>query len=146
MTEASSLESISKRLGEAATRLNAASDEFSRQIDAIDEGLSRLNIGIGAWQPCDDGSFLSVGYVRTGKRWGLAIKRQEPTTTEEFWLYNAAPRASRIHALPFILPLLENALLAKMDELTVRLHAAHKLALEYIAGVERFEREQKGLE
>ena len=95
-----------KQLTQAATELNAVSDELGKFVTALDSALRRLNLGIATWlrlESREDGSGnytkRDLGYAKIGNKWGIALRTMsgnhndvEDSNVEE-WLFNDAPRA-----------------------------------------------------
>jgi hypothetical protein len=110
-----------KQLTQAATELNAVSDELGKFVTALDSALRRLNLGIATWlrlESREDGSGnytkRDLGYAKIGNKWGIALRTMsgnhndvEDSNVEE-WLFNDAPRALRIESVEKLPDLFEN--------------------------------------
>jgi hypothetical protein len=110
-----------KQLTQAATELNAVSDELGKFVTALDVALRRLNLGIATWirlESREDGSGnytkRDLGYAKIGNKWGIALRTMsgnhnavEDANVEE-WLFNDAPRALRIESVEKLPDLFEN--------------------------------------
>ena len=96
-----------------AANLNEASKKLSAMINRIDDALQRLNLGVTAWVKVRGGDDPSngfywsedLGYSRTGRKWGLVLKKGEGNYQDhpdsdnyEYWPFNEAPRSLRISA------------------------------------------------
>jgi len=110
-----------KQLTQAATELNAVSDELGKFVTALDAALRRLNLGIATWlrlESREDGSGnytkRDLGYAKIGNKWGIALRTisgnhnaVEDSHVEE-WLFNDAPRALRIDSVEKLPDLFES--------------------------------------
>lgn len=110
-----------KQLTQAATELNAVSDELGKFVTALDAALRRLNLGIATWirlESREDGSGnyakRDLGYAKIGNKWGIALRTMsgnhndvEDSNVEE-WLFNDAPRALRIESVEKLPDLFES--------------------------------------
>jgi hypothetical protein len=110
-----------KQLTQAATELNAVSDELGKFVTALDSALRRLNLGIATWlrlESREDGSGnytkRDLGYAKIGNKWGIALRAMsgnhndvEDSNVEE-WLFNDAPRALRIESVEKLPDLFES--------------------------------------
>ena len=110
-----------KQLTQAATELNAVSDELGKFVTALDAALRRLNLGIATWlrlESREDGSGnytkRDLGYAKIGNKWGIALRTisgnhnaVEDSHVEE-WLFNDAPRALRIESVEKLPDLFES--------------------------------------
>jgi hypothetical protein len=117
----SRISSSYKQLTQAATELNAVSDELGKFVTALDAALRRLNLGIATWlrlESREDGSGnytkRDLGYAKVGNKWGIALRTMagnhndvEDSHVEE-WLFNDAPRALRIESVEKLPDLFEN--------------------------------------
>jgi hypothetical protein len=117
----SRISSSYKQLTQAATELNAVSDELGKFVTALDAALRRLNLGIATWlrlESREDGSGnytkRDLGYAKIGNKWGIALRTMqgnhndvEDSNVEE-WLFNDAPRALRIESVEKLPDLFEN--------------------------------------
>src|SRR6478672_10252626 len=117
----SRISSSYKQLTQAATELNAVSDELGKFVTALDAALRRLNLGIATWlrlESREDGSGnytkRDLGYAKVGNKWGIALRTMsgnhndvEDSNVEE-WLFNDAPRALRIESVEKLPDLFEN--------------------------------------
>ena len=117
----SRISSSYKQLTQAATELNAVSDELGKFVTALDAALRRLNLGIATWlrlESREDGSGnytkRDLGYAKVGNKWGIALRTMsgnhndvEDSNVEE-WLFNDAPRALRIESVEKLPDLFES--------------------------------------
>jgi hypothetical protein len=126
-------------LSSVATELNAISDALGKAVSDIDEGLKKLNLGVTAWVRVDsayrnspqDGCYEieEIGYAKISGKWGIALRtrrgddnyRNDAEGIEE-WLFNDAPRASRVMAIEKI-PELLNKLNEEAAKVTKELQA-----------------------
>ena len=106
------------RLAAIAQDLNGVSDDLGKAIQALDNSLKKLNLGVTSWYTfCDDGPFLQdrrflrkyIGYARIGSRWGIALSRSSghadanpEENLDEEWLFNDAPRELRLESIEHI--------------------------------------------
>jgi hypothetical protein len=123
-----------KQLAASATHLNAASDELSAVVCALDQALKGLGLGISAWvkvsgdDDAQDGYHWSrdIGYSKVGNRWGIALRETSGNYNypddddSESWLFADAPRWLRIESIGKIPDLLEH-LVKQADSTTQRL-------------------------
>lgn len=132
-----------KQLTQAATELNAVSDELGKFVTALDAALRRLNLGIATWlrlESREDGSGnytkRDLGYAKIGSKWGIALRTMtgnhndvEESHVEE-WLFNDAPRALRIESVEK-LPDLFESLVKEADAATkqIRTKTHHAQAI-----------------
>src|SRR6476661_9010898 len=133
-----------KQLTQAATELNAVSDELGKFVTALDAALRRLNLGIATWlrlESREDGSGnytkRDLGYAKVGNKWGIALRTMsgnhndvEDSNVEE-WLFNDAPRALRIEAVEKLPDLFEN--LIKEADVAIRKVKAQTLSARQLA-------------
>jgi hypothetical protein len=117
----SRISSSYKQLTQAATELNAVSDELGKFVTALDAALRRLNLGIATWLRLESredasGNYTKrdLGYAKVGNKWGIALRTMsgnhndiEDSNVEE-WLFNDAPRALRIESVEKLPDLFEN--------------------------------------
>lgn len=134
-----------KKLATSAVALNKVSDEFSKPVEAIEQALERLNIGVEAWEKIrgNDGNLSGeywhehVGYSKVQGRWGIAISKAEGNHSrpedekEDVWAFNQAPRSLRISAVDKLPELLEK--LVAMADKTARKMEAKKGEVETLA-------------
>lgn len=110
-----------KQLTQAATELNAVSDELGKFVTALDAALRRLNLGIATWlrlESREDGSGnytkRDIGYAKIGNKWGIALRTMSGNHNDvddsnvEEWLFNDAPRALRIESVEKLPDLFES--------------------------------------
>jgi hypothetical protein len=126
------VQSTYKQLSQAATELNAVSDELGKPIQVCESALKRLNLGLPAWvelSGADAGGQWwdrSVGYTRVKDRWAIALRTRQGThgydegESEELWAFNDAPRWMRIEAVAK-LPDLLDALLKQAEDTTQKI-------------------------
>src|SRR6266487_2710044 len=102
-----------KRLEAAAAKLNAASDELSKPVVALNAVLKRLNVGVPAWYKYDgyfeenstEYSKAEIGYAKVSGEWGICLREvsgfaDDPTVEqEERWQFDDAPRKMRLKAI-----------------------------------------------
>lgn len=110
------VQSSYQRLTAVASTLNTASDDLGKAVNALDESLKTLNIGITSWHKfagdeTQDGQYWAkyIGYAKVGARWGIAISKTSGHQDappefhkEEEWLFNDAPRQLRMEAVEYI--------------------------------------------
>lgn len=120
------VQSSYERLTTVASNLNAVSDELGKAINALDESLKKLNLGITTWHKFagnqnDSGGYWGkyIGYAKIGTRWGIALSSthgnyDDPPEDriDEEWLFNAAPRELRLHAVEHIPAMIEQLIKA----------------------------------
>ena len=133
-----------KRLSEAATKLNAASDELGKFISALDSAFKVLNLGVVAWvtfngDTADNYDYWShdVGYDKIDGKWGIAIRatsgnrNYDVDGTDVSWLFNDAPRTYRLQAIDYIPELIEKlveAAATTTDKINRKMVEAKQLA------------------
>ena len=139
------VQSSYQRLTFVASSLNTASDELGKAINALDESLKQLNLGIARWHKFDgneDGSggywANYIGYVKIGAKWGIALSKtsghhEAPPeyNKDEEWLFNDAPRQLRIEAVEHIPAMIESLITAAeeaVEKIRVKASEAHQLA------------------
>ena len=127
-----------KRISSSARSLNEASDELGQIIAKLDGGLKKLGLGVEArfdYQKGagDDGRpwSRSIQYRKWNGKWGICIGDFEADLIDEVWLYNEAPRAYRLEAIPHIPRFLERIVEAA-DEMTAKVRAGSE-ALDKVA-------------
>jgi hypothetical protein len=103
-----------QRLTSVASDLNDASDELGKAINALDESLKKLNLGIITWHRFavdmdESGDYWAkyIGYSKKGAKWGIGLRRTSGNAdtehhAEEDWLFNDAPRQLRMEAVEHI--------------------------------------------
>ena len=133
-----------KQLTQAATELNAVSDELGKFVTALDSALRRLNLGIATWlrlESREDGSGnytkRDLGYAKIGSKWGIALRTMsgnhndvEDSNVEEC-LFNDAPRALRIESVEKLPDLFESLVKeadAATKQIRTKTHHAQVLA------------------
>ena len=140
----SRISSSYKQLTQAATELNAVSDELGKFVTALDAALRRLNLGIATWlrlESREDGSGnytkRDLGYAKVGNKWGIALRTMsgnhndvEDSNVEE-WLFNDAPRALRIEAVEKLPDLFEN--LIKEADVAIKKVKAQTISARQLA-------------
>ena len=119
-----------ERLTLVASNLNSVSDDLGKVVNALDESLKKLNIGITTWyrfslgsNDADPGAYLYkyIGYSRMGNKWGISLRREDgheaykETETVDQWLFNDAPRELRLEAVTHI-PAMIDALIQAGEE------------------------------
>lgn len=120
-----------KQLADSATHLNAASDELSTVVSALDQALKGLGLGVSAWVTVSGGDddqsgyhwSRDIGYSKVSNKWGIALREASgdanPDNDEsEIWLFADAPRWLRIESVGKIPDLLEH--LVKQAEYTTQ--------------------------
>lgn len=109
-----------RALSSASSSLNTVSNELTKVVGTLDEGLGRLNIGLTAWVPFQfrewDGSPVDhdeIGYTKVNGRWGIALRRvwagEDPdiVNIDGPWLFNDAPRDMRLASVDAIPKVIE---------------------------------------
>ncbi len=117
-----------QQLSFAASDLNAASDGLSEPINALDQVLKNLNLGISTWVEFDGeedhhvGTYWQhfIGYSKSGGKWGICIAKESGMLGDgypnfESWLFSDAPRAMRIEAIEKLPELLEKIIKETQD-------------------------------
>jgi hypothetical protein len=108
-------------LSSAASSLNTASDELTRDVGTLEDALKKLNVGLTVWVPFrireDDGSDAydqdEIGYAKVQSNWGIALRRiwGDERRDEQFeagpWAFNDAPRELRLLAVDKIPEVIE---------------------------------------
>lgn len=108
-------------LSAVASTLNAASDEFTRVVGALDEALKKLNIGLTVWVSFADRSphdpslydVDQIGYHKVGSKWGIALRhiwgeeQYDDHHEEGPWLFSDAPREMRLRSIDKIPEVIE---------------------------------------
>ena len=150
-----------KRLEAAAARLNAASDELSKPVIALNSVLKQLNVGVPAWYrfagefDTDTSAYWKheIGYAKVSGEWGIALRStsgfaDDPADErEERWLFDDAPRKMRLEAIDHLGDLL-NVLVEEADstadKLLAKVDSAKEVAAAATAAVtKRFDRPQR---
>ena len=130
------IESNLKELASAAQTLNTISDEFTKQVSAIEDTLNSLGLGIRAHvvvssytSLCGDiTKYLRLAYGKSGRKWGFIIEQftddQNLPDYDDFesWPFKDAPRELRINVVDRIPELLE-ALVKKSSEIATKMTA-----------------------
>ena len=102
-----------QELSTAAASLNKATDELTKTVDALDDALNRLNIGIPVWVRVtrwddDEGGYEveQLGFSKIEGTWCIGIRRlvgndlsPDPDEVREIWAFNTAPRDLRLRAI-----------------------------------------------
>lgn len=105
-----------QNISAAAAEINAASDDLGKSIDALDESLQRLNLGVSSWVEFSDDNLCKnyIGFAKSSKgKWGILITQdsgyQGPGQYErsDTWAFNDAPRSLRLEAIEKLPDLLE---------------------------------------
>jgi hypothetical protein len=123
-----------QRLTAVASKLNNVSDELGGAINALDEALKQLNLGITRWHKFegdDDeaGNYWAnyIGYARIGTKWGIALSKTSGNLEappeyhrNEEWLFNDAPRQLRMDAVGHI-PAMIDSLIAAAEEAVAKI-------------------------
>src|SRR5437762_3162520 len=71
------------RLTQSAKNINNISDRLSKQIGALEQCLSKINVGVACWTTINEGrdqyEYWSqrVGYTRIRGKWCIAIETRE---------------------------------------------------------------------
>lgn len=127
-------ESNLKELASAAQKLNVISDEFTKQVSAIETTLNRLGLGVrahvvvsssGNWDG-DVTTYLRLAYGKNGGKWGFIIEQYTdnqnlPDYTDfESWPFKDAPRELRIDVVEKIPELLQ-ALVKKSADISAKM-------------------------
>lgn len=134
-----------RQLANGAIRLNRASDDLTEAIGPLDAAFKALNLGVTAWYKYagdedDLGQFWNhyIGYAKVDGKWGLAISSVSGEVggapdehDDEEWLFNDAPRAMRIEAIPYIPALLE-ALVERVNATAADLQAKAAIARDVV--------------
>jgi hypothetical protein len=122
-----------EEISAAALDVNAATNEFGASVTQVERYLEHMNIGVPAWVRVKgwsnpEGQFWSreVGYDRFPDGWHLAIRETsgaegwEDKERKETWIFNHAPRKSRLSAADKI-PALLRELVKEADRTSRRL-------------------------
>jgi hypothetical protein len=109
-----------QELSEVAVALNSASDELTKAVSVLDEGLKKLNIGLTVWvdylhRGIEDWEYDDdqIGYCKVNGKWGLALRRiwgdnrSDDHRMEGPWLFTDAPREMRLSSVDTIPALIE---------------------------------------
>jgi hypothetical protein len=105
---------------EAASKLNAATDQLGKSVGQLDAVLKKFSLGVPTWvsfklesdENLDYYYKEELGYAKIGGKWGVAIRTVEynPGRRDndiEQWLFNEAPRLLRVQAIEKIPELLQ---------------------------------------
>lgn len=115
-----------------AVSLNSLSDTMTAQVARIEAELKKLNLGVSAWvtvreeQPSmdlKDWNKEELGYVRIGKRWGVALKvtrTVDGAVDEQFSAFGDSPRSVRIRSVEYF-PALMAALVESANSMITKL-------------------------
>jgi hypothetical protein len=104
-----------QELSTAAASLNKATDELTKTVDALDQALNQLNIGITVWvlvtrwgDENNIGAYEleQLGFSKIEGYWCIGIRRlvghevsSGPDEVRDIWPFNAAPRDLRLRAV-----------------------------------------------
>ncbi len=136
-------------LSAVAASLNSASDEFTQVIDALDEALKKLNIGLVVWvifgdrgdendpsqYDCDQ-----IGYCKVDGKWGIALRHIwgheafEVHNEEGPWPFKDAPREMRLRSVDKI-PELIKSLSEEASSTTKKIQEKTKEVRELAAAI-----------
>jgi hypothetical protein len=137
------------KLADAAKNLNSVSDELGKPIESLDAGLKKLNLGVTAWTPMEEGQdefapeywwSRDIGYAKIGGKWGIALRtvsgdlRAPDHEKVEEWLFNDAPRWLRIMGIGHVPALIEK-LIEETNKTAARIKERVTDALELAAAV-----------
>jgi len=136
-----------RELSAAAADLNQMSEQMSKTVSILNDGLQKLNLGISAWvkisgNELPDGTFWrrEIGYAKLHGSWGIALRkvrgsRLVPTEEEDDkYTFDEAPRWQRIEGVAKIPDLLEK-LTKQANEITKRIAEATFRAKEIAAAI-----------
>jgi prefoldin subunit 5 len=136
-------------LSAVASSLNAASDEFTQVIGALDEALKKLNIGLTVWvifgdrgdendpaqYNCDQ-----IGYCKVDGKWGIALRHIwghegfDAHNEDGPWLFKDGPREMRLRSVDKI-PDLIKALSEEASSTTKRIQEKTKEVRELAGAI-----------
>ena len=138
-----------KQLTQAASELNAVSDELGKFVTALDTALRKLNLGLATWlrlESREDGSGnytkRDLGYAKVGGKWGIALRTMSGNHNDlddsnvEEWLFNDAPRALRIESVEK-LPDLFESLVKEADAATRQIKSKTQRAQALVSALEQ---------
>jgi hypothetical protein len=108
-------------LSSVSSALNSASDELTKVVSILDEGLKKFNIGLTVWVTyCNHAEDLAeefdndqLGYCKVNGKWGIALQRvwgdygRVEFGSDGPWLFNDAPRDMRLKSVDKIPELIE---------------------------------------
>ncbi len=136
-----------QQLSQAASQLNAVSDELGKFVGALDTALRRLNLGIATWLRLDGredglGNYIKrdLGYAKVGGKWGISLRvvsgnhNTPDVSTVEEWLFNEAPRSLRIEAVEK-LPDLFDSLVKEADAATRKIKSRTDRVQQLVTGM-----------
>lgn len=151
------VQTVYKQLSTAAVDLNAASDEFGKDVSLWDAALQKLNLGVSAWVELSGGVQENlwwdrcVGYAKLKNWWDLVLRTRHGEYTapdedsEEIWAFNEAPRWMRIEAVGQLPDLLE-ALLKQAEATTEKIKSKTQQAYELAEALGKVVEESKPAE
>jgi hypothetical protein len=138
-----------ENLSTVASTLNAASDELTKVVAALDEALKKLNIGLTVWMsfryrgdPDSTGEYDTdqIGYAKVQSSWGLALRRIwgnesfDAHNEDGPWHFSDAPREMRIAAVDRIPEFIE-ALSKEASDTTRRVQEKTKQVRELAVAI-----------
>jgi hypothetical protein len=138
-----------ENLSTVASTLNAASDELTKVVAALDEALKKLNIGLTVWlsfrfrgDPDSPGEYDTdqIGYAKVQSTWGLALRRIwgnesfDAHQEDGPWHFSDAPRELRIAAVDQIPEFIE-ALSKEASDTTKRVQEKTKQVRELAVAI-----------
>jgi len=111
--------------------LNEETNNLAAAIQAVDEKLVKLNLGLLCWITIDKAAGIHLGYGQHNKQWGLLARHGDDT-----WRLLSAPRYIRIRAVAAFPELLEH-LTRAATAMVGRTQLATTMAREFLAAIEQ---------
>lgn len=137
-------------LSNAASSLNAASDELTKVVGRLDEALKKLNVGLTDWVIFEDRSDElnpdrydcdQIGYCKVNGKWGIGLRHiwghegYGEHNVDGPWLFNDAPREKRLGSVDKISELIES-LSKKTSHTTKKIQEKTKEVSELALAIE----------
>ena len=118
---ASDVQASFRELAKTASQLNTVSDALGKYVAEVETGLKTLNLGVAAWVnfgewTSSDGMITTchqVGFAKIGKSWSIGVRHFDDAVWAdewvnfEMWVFNEAPRQSRIDAIDHLPALIQ---------------------------------------
>jgi hypothetical protein len=118
---ASDVQASFRELAKTASQLNTVSDALGKYVAEVEIGLKTLNLGVAAWVnfgewTSSDGMITTchqIGFAKIGKSWSIGVRHFDDAVWAdewvnfELWVFNEAPRQSRIDAIDHLPALIQ---------------------------------------
>lgn len=135
-----------KKLASISPELHSAAKELSKTVNALNEALEPMSLGVSAWHTIahsedENGNYWSrsIGYTKVSHEWGIALRETSgnehyDSHDEQVWAFSKAPRWMVIESIAK-LPELFETLIERVKETTEKLRARTQQANELVAAV-----------